>query len=69
MLAAHTRTTFGTVSAIGDDFVLLDLNDEQKRKRVIPKASIGTIYLNASPVRLMSARSRVTSRESAAAAK
>jgi len=60
MLAPPVRTSFGTVTAVGDDFVLLDLDDEQKGKRVIPKASIGTIYLDANPVRFIHhpARSR-----------
>ena len=53
-------TSFGTVVAVGDDYLLLNLGGEHNGKRIIPKASIGTIYLDANPVRFVDpdARSR-----------
>ena len=55
-------TSLGTLVAIGDDFVLFELEGESKRRRIIPKASIGSIYLDANPIRFYgrSLRSRTT---------
>ncbi len=62
VIAPFLRTTFATVISVGDDYVLINLDGEQERKRVIPKASIGTIYVDANPIRFLN-----TSRRSSAA--
>ena len=60
MIMPIVRISLGTVVAAGDDYLLLDLDGQPKRKRIIPKASIGTIYLDANPIRFFDpgARSR-----------
>ena len=58
------RTTFGTLAAIGDDYVMIELdsnikiepNATPKRRRIIPKHSIGSIDLDAKPVRFFDDR-------------
>lgn len=60
MIMPPVRTSFGIVVAVGDDYLLLNLDREHDGKRIIPKASIGSIYLDANPVRFIDpgARSR-----------
>lgn len=45
------RTSLATVRVIGGDFVLVELNEDTKRRRLIPKSRVGSIYLDANPVR------------------
>lgn len=55
----HRNTAFGTIDAIGDDYLLIGLDDDmivtpestQKRRRIIPIRFIGAIFLDATPVR------------------
>ena len=57
----HSKTTFGTIDAIGDDYLLIGLdknvivkpNFTQKRRLIIPKSFIGAVDLDASPVRFV----------------
>ncbi|MCM2375258.1 hypothetical protein [Aporhodopirellula aestuarii] len=52
------RTAFGTLAAIGDDYVMIELDGDikvepdatSKRRRIIPKSFIGSIDLDAKPV-------------------
>mgnify|MGYP003667905605 CR=1 FL=1 len=58
------RTTFGTLGAIGDDYLMIeidndirvDANSTSKRRRIIPKSSIGSINLDAKPVQIVDTR-------------
>lgn len=59
MILPLIRTSFGKIVAVGDDFVLLALDGEQKRKRVIPKTSIATVYLNSNPIRFIDRYARL----------
>lgn len=55
------RTVFGRIDAIGDDYLLIGLDDtntseqdgKARRRRIIPKWSIGAIDLDADPVRFI----------------
>ena len=50
------RTSLGTVAEIGDDYVLIELDDAAKRRCVYAKASIAKIYLDANPIRFYGPR-------------
>ena len=50
IIGASLRKSFGIVVAAGDDYLLLKLDGDDPKRRVIPKASIGTIYLDVNPV-------------------
>ncbi len=58
------RTTFGTLEAIGDDYLMIEIDDDikvdtnstSKRRRIIPKSSIGSIDLDANPVQIVDTR-------------
>ncbi|QDT02266.1 hypothetical protein K227x_06390 [Rubripirellula lacrimiformis] len=53
MLTTHLRASFGTIAAVGTDYVLVEMDGDQEGKRVIPKSSIGAIHLESSPVRFL----------------
>ena len=59
MIRPFARTLFGKVVVVGDDYFLLDLDGEQQPKRIVPKASVGTIYLDANPIRFINPSARV----------
>jgi len=63
------RTALGTLAAIGDDYLMIELdgdfgdikvkpNATPKRRRIIPKSSIGFIDLDAKPVHFFDATPR-----------
>lgn len=52
------RTTFGRISLIGDDYVVITLDGEKKLQRVIPKSKIGCINLDANPIHFLTLSNR-----------
>ena len=63
------RTAFGTLAAIGDDYLIIELDGDigdikvqreatSKRRRIISKSSIGLIDLDAKPVHFFDATPR-----------
>lgn len=60
-ILGHSKSAFATIDAIGDDYLMISLDGDviitpeftQKRRRIIPKASVGSIDLDASPVRFI----------------
>ena len=63
MVMPLIRTTLGTIVQLGDDYVLIEFSGESKRRCVIPKASIGKIYLDASPIRFYGPRRAIASKD------
>lgn len=69
-LLTPTRTVFGRIEAIGDDYLLIGLdadlkshpNATSRRRRIIPKLSIGSIDLDANPIRFFSYPPRPSSK-------
>lgn len=69
-ILGHSKSAFGTIDAIGDDYLMISLDGDvittpeftQKRRRIIPKTSIGSIDLDASPVRFITDRDRKPSK-------
>lgn len=53
MVTPLPRFSFGRVVAVGDDYVLVELEGDSKRRRVIPSHSIGRLDLDAEAVRFM----------------
>lgn len=61
VMVVPPRQIYGRIEAVGDDYLLIglevDTNSEPKgksqRRRIIPKSSIGSIDLDASPVRFI----------------
>ena len=47
------RFSFGRVAAVGDDYVLVELEGDANRRRAIPSGSIGRLELNAEAVGFM----------------
>lgn len=55
------RQVYGRIEAVGDDYLLIGLEVDTKsepkgksrRRRIIPKSSIGSIDLDASPIRFL----------------
>ncbi|MHB0955197.1 MAG: hypothetical protein ACYC0X_02345 [Pirellulaceae bacterium] len=45
-----SRQWFGTISAVGKDYVLINQEGEMKRRRVLAKSAIARIDLDAEPV-------------------
>ncbi len=62
IIPAPIRKSFGTIVTVGDDYLLVKLDDD--KRRIIPKASIGTIYLDADPVSFYDPDARARSRKS-----
>ena len=52
------RTTLGRVKAIGDNYILIEIEGDEKPRMVIAELSISKIYLNATPIRFISTPSR-----------
>ena len=50
MVTPLIKYSFGRVAAVGDDYVLVELDGSSKRRRVIPRHSIGRLELDAEPV-------------------
>ncbi len=50
------RTSLGTISETGDDYVLIEFDGQGKRRCVLPRTSIGRIYLDANPIRFFGSR-------------
>ena len=50
VLFSLTRRSFGTVSAVGSDYVLIALEGEAKRHRVLAKSAIARINVDADPI-------------------
>jgi hypothetical protein len=44
------RVSFGRIAAIGDDYLLVELDGNPKRRRIIPSHSIGRLELDAEAV-------------------
>ena len=49
IIGAPVRTSYATIVTVGDDYILVNLDRDEDRKRIIPKSSIGTVYLDAKP--------------------
>ena len=45
------RTSLGKIAEVGDDYILVEIEDTSKSQCVIAKTSVGRIYLDANPAR------------------
>lgn len=64
MITIPLRTSMGTVRIIGEDYMLVEIEDDRKSRRVIPKTSIGMIYIDATPFSFLETNRRRNSDES-----
>ena len=58
MIRPFVKTSFGTVIAMGEDYLLIEIEGEHEAKRILPKASIATIYPDSNPIRLIDPAAR-----------
>ncbi len=52
------RTSLGKLTAVGDDYLLIELDGKDTKRLVISESSISQVYLDASPIRFYSRRAR-----------
>jgi len=52
------RTTLGRIKAVGDNYILIEIDGEEKASVAITDASISKVYLNATPIQFLSRPSR-----------
>jgi hypothetical protein len=55
------RTTLGRVKAVGDDYILIEIDGEAKARMAIADLCVSKVYLDATPIRFLSRPSRTAS--------
>lgn len=55
------RTALGRVKAIGDNYILIEIEGDEKPRIVIAELGISKVYLDATPIRFLSSPSRTAS--------
>jgi hypothetical protein len=55
------RTTLGRVKAVGDDYILIEIDGDAKSQLAIAGFSVSKVYLDATPLRFLSPPSRTAS--------
>jgi hypothetical protein len=48
------RTTLGRVKAVGDNYILIEIDGEEKSRMAIADLSISKVYLDVDPIRFLS---------------